>query len=412
MNEALDRCPVEARPGTQALSFHVLRCLGAAQAVRAALVPRRPAAKVDALLLSTLALLWPGEAAAYPEHTLVDQAVTAAHQQVPRSAAFINAVLRRFLREREPLCAQVLRDPQARFNHPPWWIERLEADWPNHFEALLQADNLHPPMCLRVNLRRTTVRDYVDRLAMAGIDARPGPGACVTLVQPCPVGRLPGFAQGECSVQDPAAQLAAPLLLGPGLPRGASVLDACAAPGGKTAHLLECADLNVTAVDHDAARLAKVAQTLQRLGLQARMIHGDSAAPKDWWDGAPFDAILLDAPCSASGIVRRHPDVRWLRRATDIATLAATQQRLLENMWPLLRTGGRLLYATCSVFKTEGQDRIDAFLQRHSDGTIAREPASPGHLLPLADNGATPAHDAHSSPGDGFFYALLEKRTA
>ena len=409
LNEALERCPADARPGAQALSFHALRRLGSAQVVRALLAPRAPAPAVDALLLSALSLLWPVESLPYAEHTLVDQAVAAAHRQVPRSAAFINAVLRRFLREREALCAAALRDPLARFNHPTWWVERLARDWPQASNQILQADNQHPPMGLRVNARRGTAAGYVARLADQGLGALAGAGACVTLEHPCPVSRLPGFTQGDVSVQDAAAQLAAPLLLGQGLPAGSRVLDACAAPGGKTAHLLELADVEVTALDQDAARLARVEQTLARLGLQARTLRGDAGEPATWWDGRAFDAILLDAPCSASGIVRRHPDVRWLRRASDIDALAAAQTRLLAALWPLLRPGGRLLYCTCSVFKAEGQTQIDAFLQRCDDASLALDPASPGHLLPLPDNVGAPALPAQASPGDGFYYALIEK---
>jgi 16S rRNA (cytosine967-C5)-methyltransferase len=187
------------------------------------------------------------------------------------------------------------------------------------------------------------------------------------------------------------------------------VLDACAAPGGKTAHLLELADLDVLALDSDPARLTRVHETLARVGLQARTVAADAGATVTWWDGQAFDAILLDAPCSAAGIVRRHPDVRWLRRATDIAVLAATQARLLDALWPLLKPGGRLLYCTCSVFKAEGQDQIDAFLQRQPEARVAASPASPGHLLPLPDNDMErPAHE-FSAAADGFFYALIEK---
>ncbi len=414
LNAALERCPPHARPGTQALSFHALRWLGSAQAVRALLAPRTPAPDVDALLLSAISLLWPGAPASYAEHTVVDQAVACANRKLPRSAAFVNAVLRRFLRERDALCAATQGDAVARWNHPAWWIERLATDWPAQSQAILQAANQHPPMDLRVNARRMTARAYVARLAEQGIAATARDGACVTLSAPCPVSRLPGFASGDVSVQDAAAQLAAPLLLGQGLPVGARVLDACAAPGGKTAHLLELADLHVTALDHDAARLQRITQSLTRLGLHAQIVCADATDPAAWWDGVPFDAILLDAPCSASGIVRRHPDVRWLRRASDIDALALTQTRLLEALWPLLKPGSRLLYCTCSVFKSEGQARIDAFMQRRQDAMNVHEPASPGHLLPLSDNGSIPirragAHAA-ASPGDGFFYALIEKR--
>ncbi len=409
LNAALARCPAPARPGTQALSFHALRWLGSAQALRALLAPKTPAPAVDALLLTALALLWPAARAPYSEHTLVDQAVAAANQRARHSAGFVNAVLRRFLREREALVAAALRDPLARFNHPGWWVDRLQRDWPDRWRAILDADNQRPPMTLRVNARHGDAAGYAARLAEQGIAAQVvGPHA-VTLDQPCPVTQLPGFARGEVSVQDAAAQRAAPLLIGAGLAPGARVLDACAAPGGKTAHLLELADLDVLALDSDPARLVRVHDTLARVGLRARTVAADAGAPAGWWDGTPFDAILLDAPCSAAGIVRRHPDVRWLRRATDIAALAATQARLLDALWPLLKPGGRLLYCTCSVFKAEGQDQIDAFLQRRPEARVAANPASPGHLLPLPDNATElPAHD-FSAAADGFFYALIEK---
>ena len=216
-------------------------------------------------------------------------------------------------------------------------------------------------------------------------------------------------AAGDVSVQDLAAQRAAELLAA-GLAPGARVLDACAAPGGKTAHLLELADLDLLAIDRDPARLVRVDETLARLGLQATTRAADAGEPARWWDGRPFDAILLDAPCSASGIVRRHPDVRWLRRASDIPALAATQARLLDALWPLLAPGGRLLYCTCSVFRAEGEEQIDAFLQRQASAFIAASPPSPGHLLPLPDNPGRPSAAAPGAVGDGFFLALLEKK--
>lgn len=411
LNEALARCPAEARPGTQALAFQVMRTLGSAQAVRQKLAPKAPPPAVDALLLTVLALLWPDvdQGAIYAPHTVVNQAVEAAKQRTKASAPFINAVLRRFLRERDALIAAMQADPVARYNHPRWWIERLQADWPTQWEAVLRAANRHPPMTLRVNARRGTAAHYVQRLAEAGIEARVVGPQAVLLTTPQPVQRLPGFAEGDVSVQDAAAQLAASLLIGDGLPAGARVLDACAAPGGKTAHLLELADLDVLALDSDAVRLKRVQETLSRLGLSAHMLAADAREPAAWWDGQPFDAILLDAPCSASGIVRRHPDVRWLRRASDIPTLARTQAQLLDALWPLLKPGGRLLYCTCSAFKAEGQAVIDAFLQRESAASLAPQPASPGHLLPLPDNEDNGAAPGSGASPDFFFYALLAK---
>ena len=411
LTDALGRCPAEARRGAQALSFHALRALGSAEAVRALLAPKTPPPALDALLLTALALLWPGgQAPPYADHTLVDQAVAAARLRAKQGAGFVNAVLRRFLRERDGLVAAARHDPVARFNHPRWWIERLQRDWPDRWADLLDADNQHPPMTLRVNLRRQSAQDYVERLAGAGLAGRVLDAQAVVLALPCPVNRLPGFAQGDVSVQDAAAQRAAPLLIGDGhLAPGARVLDACAAPGGKTAHLLELADLEVLAIDRDAARLTRVNETLARLGLVAQTLAADAGDPGAWWDGRPFDAILLDAPCSASGIVRRHPDVRWLRRSTDIDVLARSQARLLDALWPLLRPGGRLLYCTCSVFRAEGKDQIDAFLQRQAGASVPAHPPSPGHLLPLPDNQTDRPPPGPGAVSDGFFYSLIEK---
>jgi 16S rRNA (cytosine967-C5)-methyltransferase len=414
LNDVLPRVPAELRPGVQALSFHTLRWLGSAGEARAKLVDKTPAPAVDALLLTALALLWPsGETPLYAEHTLVDQAVGAARNRVPAAAGFINAVLRRFLRERDAVAAAVKHSPIGAYNHPLWWVERIKRDWPQHWQALLTGANHHPPMTLRVNARRCTGATYVQRLASLGREATllPDPalqGQAVVLTRPVPVTQLPGFAEGEVSVQDAAAQRAAPLLL-QGLKPGARVLDACAAPGGKTAHLLELAELDLTAIDSDPLRLARVQDTLKRLQLAATVKPADARQPAGWWDGHPFDAILLDAPCTASGIVRRHPDVRWLRRADDVDALAKIQADLLHTLWPLLAPGGRLLYATCSVFKAEGQAQIDAFMQRLGPEAARLDGATPGHLLGSLDN--VSQQTAPPSPGshDGFFYALIHK---
>ena len=414
LTDVLSRMPADARPAVQSLTFHVMRWLGGAGEVRTIVAPKAPPPNVDSLLLTALALLWPMAHPPYPEHTLVDQAVTAARHRTPAAAAFVNAVLRRFIRERDSLVAAARHQPIGAFNHPLWWIERIRHDWPLQWQGLLAANNEHPPMTLRVNARRGTGAAYVQRLTAHGRAAtlidEPGLGGqAVVMAEPCPVLQLPGFAEGEASVQDAAAQRAARLLVGDGLQPGAHVLDACAAPGGKTAHLLELAELDLLALDSDPLRLPRVQDTLNRLQLKARLRAGDARNPAGWWDGRPFDAILLDAPCSASGIVRRHPDVRWLRRPDDITALARLQAEMLEALWPLLAPGGRLLYATCSVFKSEGSEQIDAFLQRRGAGAARLDPLSPGHLLPLPDN----AHDAAPGRGralqDGFFYALIHK---
>jgi len=416
LTDVLAACPPALRPGTQALSFLVLRRLGAAQAVRAILAPRTPPPAIEALLLSALALLWPDPAPPYPDHTLVDQAVTAARHRAPQSASFLNAVLRRFIRERDTLVAAADTQPVAHWNHPQWWIDRLKADWPAQWQGILAAAQARPPMCLRVNRRQATGAQYLERLAAAGLSARLVGEQAIVLETPVPVDRLPGFAEGAVSVQDAAAQRAARLLVDAGLPPGARVLDACAAPGGKTAHLLELADLDVLAIDADPQRLARVDGTLARLHLRARTMAADGRRLADWWDGQPFDAILLDAPCSASGIVRRHPDIRWLRRAEDIPALGRIQAELLDALWTTLKPGGWLLYATCSVFRSEGQLQIDAFLQRCGASGVRLDGRSPGHLLPLPDNGSTEGSppgsgsdmDSHGV-ADGFYYALLRK---
>ena len=420
LSDVLPDVPAAQRPGVRALTFTALRQLGATREVLRELAAKAPAPPLASLLCVALALLWPSEGTPpYAAHTLVDQAVAAARRRAPAAAAFVNAVLRRFLRERDQIVAHALRSPSARWNHPPWWIAQLQHDWPRHWQALLAAANRHPPMTLRVNRRRGSGAGYVQQLGAAGHTAQlladPACGGqAVVLDRACAVDALPGFATGEVSVQDASAQRAALLLatappagLASALPAGSRVLDACAAPGGKTAHLLELGDFEVLALDSDAQRLQRVHATLQRLGLRATVRVGDASRPETWWDGRPFDAIMLDAPCSASGIVRRHPDIRWLRRAADLPALASLQARLLDALWPLLAPGGRLLYATCSIFQCEGQQQIDAFLQRRGGIDAALHPASPGHLLTLADNQgkAAPGEVLH----DGFFLALLLK---
>ena len=408
LTDALARCPADVRPGTQALSFAVLRRLGAADALRQVLAPKRPQPQIEGLLLCALALLWPEGEPAYTEHTLVDETVKAARKVMSASAGFVNAVLRRFLRERDALVAQVRADPVAHFNHPAWWIAQLQKDWPEQWQAMLNANNQHPPMTLRA---REGANAYLERLTAAGIAGRVVGPQAVVLERAQPVGQLPGFAEGDVSVQDLAAQLAAPLLLGDvqNLPQGARVLDACSAPGGKTAHLLELRpDLDLLALDSDGERLKRVQGNLDRMRLKAQLLAADARNTAAWFDGRQFDAILLDAPCSASGIVRRHPDVRWLRRQEDIAALARIQAELLDALWPLLKPGGRMVYATCSVFKAEGSHQIDAFLQRQGDMQALDVPGVTGHLLPLADNDPT-AGSAGPSVLDGFYYALLLK---
>lgn len=410
LGRLLEQVPGALRPGAQALGFDVLRQLGTAQALRRALAPRRPAPIVDALLCSALALLVPANAARYPAFTLVDQSVEAAKRLAAarRQAPFLNACLRRFLRTPEAWLQAVAADPVARWNHPTWWIERLQRDHPQHWSVVLAANQAAAPLDLRVNCQRISVADYCARLAHAGIAAEALGAMAVRLARPRPVRAIPGHAEGLVSVQSATAQRAAPLLLDGITNPAPRVLDACAAPGGKTAHLLECRPrARVTALEVDAGRSRRIADNLARLGLQADVRVADAGQVDTWWDGQPFDAILLDAPCSASGIVRRHPDVRWLRRQSDIAQLARQQDRLLAALWPTLAVGGRLLYCTCSVFRAEGEERIEAFLARNAQ---ACNLPAPGHLLPGVAGSPSPVGDNRDRDQDGFFYALLEKR--
>ncbi len=362
--------------------------------------PREPS--VRALLLAGLYQL---HHLRIPEHAAVAETVTAARQlHKPWAANLCNAVLRSFLRRRAELLAQVEIDAEARTAHPRWLLERLQHDWPDDWAAMITANNTRPPFALRVNPRHLSREDYQSRLAAAGKYAQPvAPVATALilteLVEPM---TLPGFAEGWVSVQDAAAQLAAPLL---NLQSGQRVLDACAAPGGKTSHILECASaLDLTALDQDAERLERVRENLSRLRLNARLIAGNARQPSDWWDGVPYDRILLDAPCSATGVIRRHPDIKLLRRDADIAVLAREQQVILSSLWPLLRPGGRLLYATCSVLRQENEQVVAAFLASHPDA---------GERPILADWGRPLPYGRQILPGeagmDGFYYAVLVK---
>ena len=340
-----------------------------------------------------------------PEHATVAETVTAARQlHKPWAVNLCNAVLRSFLRRRTELLAQVENNAAARTAHPRWLLERLQHDWPDDWPTMVAANNTRPPFALRVNPRHLSREDYQFRLATAGKEAQPAAPVATALILAEPVEpmTLPGFAAGWVSVQDAAAQLAAPLLnLQPGL----RVLDACAAPGGKTGHILECVPtLDLTALDQDAGRLERVRENLSRLRLNARLIAGNARRPADWWDGVPYDRILLDAPCSATGVIRRHPDIKLLRRDADIAALAREQQALLSSLWPLLRPGGRLLYATCSVLRQENEQVVAAFLASQPDA---------GELPMAANWGRALSHGRQILPGeadmDGFYYAVLVK---
>lgn len=331
-----------------------------------------------------------------PSHAAVAETVNAARElRRTQFAGLVNAILRRYLRERDTLELALDADPLTYSSHPRWLIERLQHDWPQQLAEILDGNNTPAPLWLRVNRRRSSVADLHARLREQGIEATPHP-LCIDallLAQSTDITRLPGFVEGEFSVQDGAAQLAADLLA---LQPGQRVLDACAAPGGKAAHILEMAQVDLIALDKDPVRLKRVAENFQRLRLQGRLVAGDAATPDTWWDGRPFDRILADVPCSASGVVRRHPDIKWLRRPTDIAQFAATQRLILASLWRLLAPSGKLLYATCSLFHEENEEIVAGFVANHADAKC----------LPLANLTAPLLPD---SAHDGFYYALLEK---
>lgn len=409
LRDAIARTPAPLRAASQAHSFYVMRHLGLAQELRRIMVPKQPKDPLfNALLLQTLLLVGAAygrdlSAPLYEMHTVVDQAVAAAQSKpaLRASKGLLNAVLRRFGREHDKLMAQALKKPTARWNHPQWWINRLKKSYPHDWEEILTIANTPPPLSLRVNRRRCTVEKLIATFKETGIEAWSPGNYTVVLAQAKPVQQLPGFAEGWWSVQDSSAQMAGELLP---VADGMRVLDACAAPGGKTAHLLERADLQLLALDIDAERLQLVKQGLQRLGLDSEKVQYQAAAAQElnsWWSGEPFDAILADVPCTASGIVRRHPDIRWLRRDTDIAATAALQAAILEALWSTLKADGHLLYVTCSLFPAEGQAQIDRFMAHHPEATLL--PQSPGQVLPAIDS-------PQQAGGDGFYYALLHKQ--
>ena len=357
----------------------------------------RPTAEDELRSLLRVALCW---LEMHPEraHVGVDQAVEAAVTlSGGRYRGFVNAILRRALRERAQLDAAIVADAEARCQHPTWWLQRLKVDWPDDWEAVVAGGNRKPPMGLRVNRLRTAVNAYRCQLQNAGVaveDALPEDGAdAILLAQPQPSESLPGFAQGLVSVQDLGAQQAACLL---NVQPGMRVLDACAAPGGKAAHLLESAAIELTAVEVDQIRCTALARAIDPSRFPAdrtiNIVCADAAEAYAAWAKRPFDAILLDAPCSGSGVAGRHPDAKWLRREDDIDALARTQQRLLHALWPLLKPGGRLLYGTCSVFAQENQEQIQRFLAGMPEARLLTQVT----LLPDARH-------------DGFFYALLTK---
>jgi 16S rRNA (cytosine967-C5)-methyltransferase len=396
LDAALQRIPPadRDRAAVQAFSYGALRHLGYLRFALERLASRPPKDdRLRCLLYVALYQLEFGNAAHY---AVVDQAVESIGAVCGRPLkSFANAVLREYLRNRGQIADAARRDDVARLSYPRWWIEKLRSQLDGQADEIMAIGNLHPPMTLRVNTRRIEPADYLALIAGHDVSATLIEGAAIRLENPLPVEKLPGFADGLVSVQDAGAQLSAPML---DLHPGQTVVDACAAPGGKTGHILELADVRLTALDKDAQRLRRVGENLRRLGYDARMHCADAADLDAWWDGNPVDRVLLDAPCSASGVVRRHPDVKWLRRERDIEGFATQQSRLLDAMWKVVVGGGKLLYVTCSVFREENQQQVKNFLARHANACLlARTADSEGELLlPTEEH-------------DGFFHALFEK---
>ena len=378
------------RAALQDLSYGTLRFYGQLNSMLDLLLHKPMTdSRITYLLLVALYQLQYSRAA---QHAVVDHAVRSAGTLNPKIRGLVNAILRNFLRSAPDLLVQAALEPVGRYNHPKWWIDDIRKQYDEEVSALiLEAGNGHPPMTLRVNRRRGTTAAYLAQMSEQGIKARQLAPEALQLEKPLPVDKLPGFFEGLVSVQDAGAQLAARLL---DVRSGMRVLDACAAPGGKAAHILELADVELVALDKDEKRLLHVKENLQRLGLVATLLAGDAASPAGWWDGKPFDRILADVPCSASGVVRRHPDIKWLRRKEDIASFAIQQAEILQSLWRILAREGLLLYATCSIFRQENQEVVNGFLAKNPEARQMDLPES--QLLP---------NDQH----DGFFYALLQK---
>jgi len=400
--------PDEARRRAlvQELAYGTLRYWGELSALTARLAAKPFADPVLGMLVAVA--IYELDHTRAPPFAIVDHAVNAAARLArPAAKALVNALLRRYLREREALRAAVRADPVARWSYPRWWIDRVRADFPEEWKEVLAAGNERPPLALRINARATTRAAFLAACAALPIRAVAAGEDGVIVEPPRPVPELPGFREGWFAVQDLGAQLAVPLLQ---LRDGMRVLDACAAPGGKSAHLLERAAVELVALDSDAARLARVSENLERLRLLApgvQLIAGDAGEPARWWDGRPFDRILVDAPCTASGVVRRHPDGKWLRRPGDVAGFARQQSRILDALWPCLARDGRLLYATCSVFRAENEAQIGAFCDRHADAL--REPLTFAPEVVRRDGQLLPSLPGAAHNQDGFFYALLRK---
>lgn len=400
----------QQRGGAADLSYGTLRFYGEIDAYLTQLL-QKPLSdeRLHALLLVAIYQLLHDKADAF---TVVNQAVHAVSQLRKPAAkswakGLVNAVLRNSLRQQEELAKKLSTDEVATYSYPKWWINKLKKQYPQNWQAMLLAGNQHPPMTLRVNTQKIKVDEYLQLLARQDIAADSLGMEAIALAKPASVEKIPGFTDGIVSVQDFGAQLAAHLLQ---LENGQRVLDACCAPGGKTGHILELANVDMTALDSDAERLQRVQSNLTRLNLQAQLLNAD-ASSADWYDGKPFDRILADVPCTASGIVRRHVDIKWLRREVDIASFNAQQAKILPSLWQMLAKGGKLLYVTCSVFHEENQGQVDNFLRSHADAQQIPLDGAIDGLMTGATNNITHIKGqliptvAH----DGFFYALLQK---
>jgi 16S rRNA (cytosine967-C5)-methyltransferase len=397
-----DKLPLKERPLFQQLCYGVLRYLPSLENYTAQLLDKPLKGKQRSFQFLIYVGIYQLQHMRIPSHAALDETVNAAKtMRAPGLKGLINAVLRNFQRRQSELEQAAEKIDACKYNHPGWFINKLKAAYPDTWQSILAANQLQAPMWLRINAQYQTPLQYRkllgehDVLATTDSDFQDA----VLLDQPIDVYKLPGFELGHCSVQDAAAQLAARLLA----PQdNEKILDACAAPGGKTCHILEIANCDVTALDQDQTRLTRVSENLERIGLNAQLICADASDPSSWWDGEQYDRILLDVPCSATGVIRRHPDIKWLRRASDIEQLAALQKRILECVWPMLKQGGTLVYATCSVLPEENTLQIQQFLQTHADAKhIQLTPADT-----LSNLGLQLLPNKH----DGFYYAKIEKQ--
>jgi 16S rRNA (cytosine967-C5)-methyltransferase len=390
----------------QEMAYGVLRWFQQLETVAALFIEKPLKAKdrdVHLLLLVGLYQLFHMRVA---RHAAVKETVEAAGAlKKPWAKNFLNACMRASLREEARARAAIAASPTAAFSHPDWLLDEIRYHWPENWAAILAANNERPPLVLRVNRRQQSREQYLARLAQAGITAKAHPisDSAVVLDSPMAVSELPGFAKGEVSVQDAAAQFAAPLL---GAQGGERVLDACAAPGGKTGHLLEftVGISELVALEQVPVRIQLIEENLERLGMKANIINGDAANPAEWWDGRPFDRILADVPCSATGVIRRHPDIKLRRQPGDLARLVTNQERILDGLWPLLKPGGKLLYVTCSILPVENENQMTACLKRHPDATVETLSLNAGQARTVGRQ-ILPGE----SGMDGFYYARLRK---